>query len=144
MSTRGLVGHIINGEKYGLYNHADSYPEGLGVRIIEFIRMYSPDIIKQNLERFSFKVPTTDTLGQGDAMNAYYEFMMIEPEDIMVPPSDMDFLSSASCEHAYIINFDTKELEYYQYQDNENEFSVLDISFDDIMLSDATPISFFS
>jgi hypothetical protein len=37
MGTRGLIGFIIKGVKKGAYNHWDSYPEGLGNAVVDFI-----------------------------------------------------------------------------------------------------------
>ena len=38
MSTRGLVGWVIDGEFHASYNHSDSYPEWLGSRMFELAR----------------------------------------------------------------------------------------------------------
>jgi len=38
MSTRGLVGIRTNGYDHGFYNHCDSYPDGLGVEVVNFVR----------------------------------------------------------------------------------------------------------
>lgn len=38
MSTSGFVGLHYNGELKGCYNHSDSYPLGLGLRILHWVR----------------------------------------------------------------------------------------------------------
>lgn len=43
MGTRGILGFIILGQRYAAYNHYDSYPEGLGKGIIEFILNLTPE-----------------------------------------------------------------------------------------------------
>ena len=43
MGTRGLLGFIILGRRYAAYNHWDSYPEGLGQDIINFILSLTPE-----------------------------------------------------------------------------------------------------
>ena len=43
MGTRGLLGYIIHGQRHAAYNHWDSYPEGLGKKIIEFILNLTPE-----------------------------------------------------------------------------------------------------
>lgn len=37
MGTRGLLGFISFGQRHAAYNHWDSYPEGLGGQIVNFI-----------------------------------------------------------------------------------------------------------
>ena len=43
MGTRGLLGFIILGQRYATYNHWDSYPNGLGKNIVEFILSLTPE-----------------------------------------------------------------------------------------------------
>jgi hypothetical protein len=38
MSTRGVLGWVIDGDFHAVYNHSDSYPEYLGMSIFEFVR----------------------------------------------------------------------------------------------------------
>ena len=38
MGTRGLTGFIVDGKWYATYNHFDSYPEGLGMEVLEFCK----------------------------------------------------------------------------------------------------------
>jgi len=38
MSTRGTIGFVINGEEKLGYNHMDSYPSGMGVEVLAFLR----------------------------------------------------------------------------------------------------------
>ncbi|KUJ21516.1 uncharacterized protein LY89DRAFT_376614 [Mollisia scopiformis] len=42
MGTRGLLGVVIDGQRYATYNHFDSYPEGLGKGIMEFLLSLEP------------------------------------------------------------------------------------------------------
>lgn len=39
MSTRGLFGFVIDGEDKLIYNHSDSYPDYLGRKVLEYIRL---------------------------------------------------------------------------------------------------------
>jgi len=43
MGTAGVLGFIILGQRYATYNHWDSYPEGLGKDIVEFILSLTPE-----------------------------------------------------------------------------------------------------
>lgn len=38
MSTRGAVGFVADGKWYVMYNHMDSYPEELGMTVLEFCK----------------------------------------------------------------------------------------------------------
>jgi hypothetical protein len=38
MGTRGFIGFVVNGEEKIAYNHFDSYPEGLGVETLKWLR----------------------------------------------------------------------------------------------------------
>lgn len=43
MGTHGLLGFIIFGQRHAAYNHWDSYPQGLGEEIINFILSLKPE-----------------------------------------------------------------------------------------------------
>lgn len=44
MGTRGLTGFVLKGKKYFTYNHFDSYPEYLGMQMLEFCKEIQPKI----------------------------------------------------------------------------------------------------
>ena len=43
MGTCGLLGFIFLGQRHAAYNHLDSYPDGLGVNIVDFILSLKPE-----------------------------------------------------------------------------------------------------
>ncbi|TAQ87015.1 hypothetical protein B7494_g4645 [Chlorociboria aeruginascens] len=43
MGTRGLVCFIVKGVRHGTYNHFDSYPSGLGQKIVKFLVALKPE-----------------------------------------------------------------------------------------------------
>jgi hypothetical protein len=47
MGTRGICGFRIEGQDKLTYNHFDSYPDGLGRNVIEFIRSTSTDEMRK-------------------------------------------------------------------------------------------------
>lgn len=52
MSTRGLTGFRCSGKLYAMYNHFDSYPEGLGQDVVEFCKMvpdWGSDVILKRI-----------------------------------------------------------------------------------------------
>ena len=53
MGTRGLLGFIIKGKKKGSYNHWDSYPSGLGMEIITWLKYLTETEILQLIERLN-------------------------------------------------------------------------------------------
>jgi hypothetical protein len=65
MGTRGLLGLIIQAQRHAAYNHWDSYPEGLGKDIVEFILSLEPKdyaIMERNLRDIEWvKEETTPT-----------------------------------------------------------------------------------
>ena len=63
MSTRGVYGFRINGTDKVMYNHFDSYLEGLGVNILNFIKNTNDDELKkiaENIELISEDSKPTD------------------------------------------------------------------------------------
>lgn len=38
MSTRGFISYVVNGETKTVYNHHDSYPDGLGADVLGWLR----------------------------------------------------------------------------------------------------------
>ena len=51
MSTRGLLGFKYNGVVKMTYNHSDSYPSGLGLRLKEELNNYSVDEMKEAFDK---------------------------------------------------------------------------------------------
>jgi hypothetical protein len=47
MGTRGALGFRVNGEDKLMYNHFDSYPEGLGSEVLEFLRGWEENPLEQ-------------------------------------------------------------------------------------------------
>lgn len=123
MSTRGSWGFRINEEDYLAYNHYDSYPTGLGNKIIGFCNSHTLIELEQIFNRIEWA--------------SYFDNSFIDFVDIdwsskyitVTKDSNNDFIKdSLFCEYAYIINLDTKKLEYYKgYQDQpdkENRFGI--------------------
>ncbi|ODN93561.1 hypothetical protein L198_05427 [Cryptococcus wingfieldii CBS 7118] len=52
MGTRGLIGYILrNRQRKAMYNHFDSYPEGQGHDIAQFISRLSPEQSKEMADK---------------------------------------------------------------------------------------------
>lgn len=135
MGTRGAVGFRSENQDRVQYNHFDSYPSGLGHDVLTFISKTNMEELKNianNIELINEDdVPTenqinacqkwTDlTVGEGTVeswycllrnaqgnLNAYKDGLkyMLDAQSFL--------LDSLFCEYAYIINVDTKKLEFY-------------------------------
>lgn len=51
MGTRGLIGLRLHNERYGAYNHWNSFPEMLGVEVVRFILSLNPEDLVTMIER---------------------------------------------------------------------------------------------
>ena len=50
MGTRGLTGFIADGKWFVTYNHSDSYPEYLGMKVLEFCKQVEDwDALRENV-----------------------------------------------------------------------------------------------
>lgn len=83
MSTRGTFGFHRNGKDELYYNHWDSYPDGLGVAFIDYLK--------------------------GNKDGNWIEEILAHPES----RDDNFIKDSLFCEYGYIMNYDTNELEVY-------------------------------
>ena len=136
MSTRGVIGFHLNGQDKVSYNHADSYPSGLGKKIVQFIQ----NTRDQELLTIATKIrlvsedshPTPHDIEKylayanrrvaGGNLNDWYVLLhqaqgyldayRNENFDVMV--DYQTFLrDSTFCEWAYLINLDDGVLEIY-------------------------------
>lgn len=137
MSTRGTIGFVIDGQEKLTYNHSDSYPSWLGVRVLDFCRKADWDAVKANAVRI---IPVTDDtpptkeqvkrlIGEGvvnlsvseQSLDDWYCLMREAQGDLSaylelgLMPDGADFpLESLFCEWAYVVNLDTNMLEVYR------------------------------
>lgn len=110
MSTRGLLGHKIDGVVRGMYNHYGSYPEGLGVEVFKLIRDMDWDIFKDRLQELHYNsVIDRDII---DGIERYTEIILGKTDFY---PEAIDFIKdSLFCEWAYIMDFDEHKLDIYR------------------------------
>jgi hypothetical protein len=138
MGTRGLYGFVINGETKATYNHWDSYPSGLGNEIKDFLSNNPYEVIREVARKIrvvaSDAEPTADDICKygkyydenvnGGSVKDYYALLRdlqgklqsyIEDPELDIMIDNKDFIQdSLFCEWAYLINFDTGNLEIYQ------------------------------
>jgi len=144
MGTRGSVGFIINGKPLLSYNHFDSYPENLGVEMVEFARDLSKmnidevrgavgniEIIDSNIapskalqEKYSALGFSDTSVSRGTLEDWYCLLRNVQGSEglrqmvngvLQHIEASNDFpKDSLFCEYAYIINLDTEEIEFYK------------------------------
>lgn len=119
MGTRGTYGYRKNKQDKLMYNHYDSYPEGLGQRMLEYIKMYSTKEINDVCDEIKF-------IEEDESNNIYREMEnKIQSRDVylssfhedktILMPENNDFIKdSLFCEWGYIVNLDTECLEVWE------------------------------
>jgi len=137
MGTRGLYGFYKNGITKATYNHWDSYPEGLGLDLLEELREYTIEQLNETFDRIilvSESSKATDE--QIEECKRYLDlsvstrssndwYCLLRQAQGSLRPWVKDGLrymidnasfirDSLFCEWAYIINLDTNELEVWK------------------------------
>lgn len=135
MSTNGALGFRINKKDKIMYNHMDSYPHGLGQDVIDFIRNYSLEEMRENALRIQMvdtqTTPNKEQIEQCYHWNVgrvskddnpdWYSLLRGAQGNLSAYMCGLPYmkdsqgflLNSLYCEYAYIINLDTNELEFY-------------------------------
>lgn len=143
MSTRGLMGHKLNGQYHGTYNHDGSYPAGLGKKVIDFILLMNKaekweqlinklpqmqiidenkDALPELAEHYEQKFGSGGLWGHSKAewynllrkLQGTGYYWAITEGMLEHMPDNIDFIrDSLFCEYAYIINLDDMTLELY-------------------------------
>lgn len=149
MSTRGLYGFRKNGIDKASYNHYDSYPEGLGKIIVEFLSTTSSEELNEMFEKIilvdQYDEPSETEQAEIKRMNIYngeykdwYSILhnyqgnpellreTINEYGKAYMTDDISFIKdSLFCEYAYIINLDDSTLEFwngFQRTPTENRY----------------------
>lgn len=142
MSTRGLYGIRKNGTDKTTYNHCDSYPDYLGMKVLEFcknhdisklskifdniIMVNEPDKPSKEQIKHIFKIEGSEPGPEDYKADWYWALRSLQGNlsyladamDLEVPAymtEGSNFIKdSVSCQYAYIINVDTGILEFYK------------------------------
>lgn len=157
MSTRGFISIKHDGKIIGTYNHSDSYPTWLGVRMVEFIQQNDLDAIAAKLDTVvaveAGESPTAEQLAdlkergfwenvstgtdwysalrnaQGN-LAAYIEVGYITSFDVQ------HFLDTGNCfiEYGYVVDLDERLLVVHEYHTERAPMPILGtVTFDHIL-----------
>lgn len=134
MSTRGLFGFVIDNEVKAVYNHFDSYPEGLGQDLVNFLQgtdLSTLPLRARGLQPVPDRTPTpeevarlrpfTDLTVSGRSAEDWYCLLRKTQGDVEallaagIYEDSGDFaLDSLFCEWGYLINLDDSLFEVYK------------------------------
>ena len=139
MSTRGAFGYILGGTEKVAYNHCDSDPQELGMRMLEYLAAYSIEEIRRVAEGIVLVGedgrPTPDQASECEGAGTvntsvgrrskrdWYCLLREAQGDLGIYHRSklkymLDFREflhdSLSCEWAYIINLDSGMFEVYR------------------------------
>lgn len=138
MGTRGAIGFIIDEKHRIVYNHFDSYPEGIGQYVLDYLNSIEDfeNLIEQvrKIETIDTKIPPTEkqkaqcsnagTINLNvsrQSMDDWYCLLREAQGELqkyievgMMPDNSNFLLDSLFCEWAYIVNLDEMTFEIYQ------------------------------
>lgn len=120
MSTDGAVGFIQNDNMTIIYNGMDSYPEGLGCDILDFIRRWGLDRIEEMVSNFVYVSEESDgksfyELGDYFLNEEGKTDYIIDIHKKMPVYSEICFVfNSLYCEWLYLVDLDEGNLEIYK------------------------------
>lgn len=135
MGTRGAVGFRVNRQDKLQYNHFDSYPEGLGHEVLEFIKNETIDSLKEMANKIEmvdeYIAPSSEQIKEcskwsnceikeGEEID-WYSLLRSAQGNLSVYNNGLKYMLNANsfmldslfCEYAYVINIDNQKLEFY-------------------------------
>jgi len=133
MSTRGLLGIVVNGEEKLSYNHYDSYPGGLGLDTLRALRDH---IASKNMALVKQEAVQVNAIygGIDDVEPHDYQGRVIPPDELegdlvlflvngmMAATTSQWPRDSLFCEWGYIADFDAGTFEVYRgFQKSEHK-----------------------
>lgn len=138
MGTRGAVGFKLDQKEVIFYNHFDSYPDGLGRDMVDYVRSVKDwDKIRDQVANFeaidegteptqahidrAYELGTVNLSVSNRSEKDWY-CLTREAQGDLGKQLELGFgvlgnefpYDSLFCEYAYIINLDTMELEFYE------------------------------
>lgn len=132
MATSGFWGIIKNGEEKMIYNHFDSYPEGLGKDVV-FLIQNNLECLSEVFEKIIF-VKSINNLDSSEA-----RFILISPTELVDEHIKKKYFCESAkeafernlLEYGYMIDLDTSLLKLY-----ENNTKISDLKLEKIKFAD--------
>jgi hypothetical protein len=165
VSTRGLIGFVFNGEEKLSYNHFDSYPEGLGLSTLGWLRDNLNERLPARVEKLqavaSDGAPDHEDVQRAVALELWgedrrepddwYELLRDTQGDLGAQLEFGRYVDAAGfagdslfCEWGYVIDLDQMMLEVYRgYQQlphDAGRFAALELSREEDLPSTYYPI----
>lgn len=140
MGTRGATGFVANGKWYVTYNHFDSYPEYLGMQVLNFCKaVIDWDALKARVEKitlvdeqdkpsedlvYRYSIYSDISVGNQTVNDWYCLLRTLQGDKILYEialgnvehmiDSHMFLADSLFCEWAYVIDLDEMGLRVYK------------------------------
>lgn len=157
MSTNGFIALKHDSKMYGTYNHSDSYPSWLGVRMVEFIQEADLDTLGDKVANLTLvdegESPTPEQLADLKARGYWqnvssgadwYAALRNAQGDLgkyieagYLPEFDAtEALASSNIfiEYGYVIDLDTRELRVYENgDDGKHMVKLAELTFNEIL-----------
>lgn len=132
MSTRGLLAFRFKGQDYVTYNHSDSYPAGLGIRVVLFAQGHLKGA--EAIQAFGNKIAALDWVtrpwGRRSDCPQGGELLAAIAEDRItrVVQDSHLFRTGLDCEFAYILDLDSEILEFWDLPEKREFFPLASIN----------------
>jgi hypothetical protein len=126
MGTRHLIMVMLDGQyKVAQYGQWDGYPEGQGVKVLDFLRSHNVEVFKSQVRKVRYLAPEeveresrTNYCGDHDEFSRDTSagiLPLIYSGEVSILHNQEDFIKdSLMCEWAYVIDLDKNTFETYR------------------------------
>jgi len=118
MGTRGFVGFVVDGIEKISYNHSDSYPSWLGVRVLAWLHQQDIATLREQARALELVNEFAKPAGSTEE---WYEILHDDQGDLGAmlargkAVDSLDFpLNSLHCEWGYLVDLDAEVFEVYK------------------------------
>lgn len=128
MSARGFVGYKKNGVTRGWYNHSDSYPSELGMKVLNKYEELTKEELKDFFENDIVILPDEEN-NQNFYRNhkVVFNYSWRNPDFVFtLLETEADFMNANNCDYSYVFDLDNDTVivnqECIVTRDNIEEF----------------------
>lgn len=132
MSTRGILSIRFQGLDYTTYNHSDSYPKALGLRIVLFAMEHLRSL--EWIHAFGMKIARLDWTcrgrgsGERNPQGGDLLFAIASDKVDRVAMDNSLFQTGLDCEFAYVLDLDQGVLDFWHLPERVESFQLATIS----------------